>query len=367
MHKKPRLCFVGSMLGRNAGHITTQGQITADLFASEGYEVCCVSSKVNRITRLAEIAVVLIKNHRRFDFVLLEVYSGLSLIIADVASVICKIFKLPVIMVLHGGNLPEYIEKHPRRTKRVLRRADCLVAPSSFLAKKIGDYGFEICVVPNVIELQSYLFRERRKLFPNLFWMRSFHPIYNPQMAIEVFAELRKNFPNATLTMAGVDKGLESELKKTVAESDLSAAVSFPGFLDAKQKAEAFSQADIFLNTNRIDNMPVAVVEACACGLPVVTTNVGGLPYLISQGENGLLVENENVREMVSAVESLLEDSDLAQRISRNGRILAERSAWENVLITWEKLFAGVLEKKVKNSRSPFPSNDLTAENQKSL
>jgi L-malate glycosyltransferase len=366
MTKKPRLCFVGNMLGRNAGHITTQGQITADLFAAEDYEVFCVSSKINRIARLTEIAAALIKNHRRFDLVLLEVYSGLSLIIADVASLICKIFKLPLMMVLHGGNLPEYIEKHPRRTKRVLRRADCLVAPSLFLAQKIGDYGFEISVVPNVIELDSYPFRERTKLSPHFLWMRSFHPIYNPEMAIEVFAELRKSYPNATLTMAGVDKGLEPELKKMVAELNLSDAVSFPGFLDAKQKAEAFSEADIFLNTNRTDNMPVAVVEACAFGLPVVATNVGGLPHLISHGENGLLVENENVGEMIGAVKLLLEDASLAQKISRNARQLAERSAWKNVRVSWEKLFAEVLEKKVENSPSRFASNDLTAEEQKS-
>ncbi len=366
MTKKLRLCFVGSMLGRNTGHITTQGQITADLFAAEGYEVVCVSSKINKFARLAEIAAVLIKNHRRFDLVLLEVYSGLSFAIANLASLICKIFKLPQMMVLHGGNLPEYIEKHPRRTKRVLRRADCLVAPSPFLAEKIGKYGFEINIVPNVIELDSYQFRERTKLSPKLLWMRSFHPIYHPEMAIEVFAEIRKNYTDATLTMAGVDKGLEPKLKKMVAELNLADAISFPGFLNAEQKAAAFSDADIFLNTNRTDNMPVAVVEAGAFGLPIVATNVGGLPYLISHGENGLLVENENVGEMVNAVKLLLENINLARKNSRGGRVLAERSAWKNVRETWEKLFAEVLKKKVKNSQVRFSTTDLNAKEQKS-
>lgn len=366
MKNKPRLCFVGSMLGRNAGYITTQGQITADLFVAEGYEVICVSSKLNRVLRLTEIAASLIKNRRTLDLVLLEVYSGLSLIIADVASLICKIFKLPLIMVLHGGNLPDFIEKHPQRTKRVLRRADILVAPSPFLAKNIGAHGFEITVVPNVVELDLYPFRERTDLLPRLLWMRSFHSIYNPQMAIKVFAELRKSYPNASLTMAGVDKGLEPEIKQMVADLDLSEAVSFPGFLDAKQKARIFSEADIFLNTNRIDNMPVSVVESCAFGLPVVATDVGGLPFLISDGENGLLVENENVGEMVEAIKLLLRDSNLAQKISRGGRILAERSAWKNVRADWEKLFAEVLDKKSENSQSRFASKDLTAERQKS-
>ena len=365
MTKKPRLCFVGSMLGRNAGHITTQGQITADLFAGEGYEVVCVSSKLNKFARLAEIVAVLIKNHRRFDLVLLEVYGGLSFVIADIVSLICKIFNLPLIMVLHGGGLPKLFEEHRRWGKKVLRRADRLIAPSVFLAEKIGKHGFDIGVIPNVIELDSYPFRERKNVSPKLLWMRSFHPIYHPEMAIEVFAELRKSYPDATLTMAGVDKGLEPKIKQMVADLNLANAVGFPGFLNAEQKSQAFAEADIFLNTNRIDNMPVAVVEAGAFGLPVVATNVGGLPYLISHGENGLLVENENVGEMVKAVKLLREDENLARKISRGGRILAERSAWKNVRATWEKSFAEVLGEKAKSSSVRFSSNDLTAEKQK--
>ena len=186
MQDKPHLCFVGNMLGQNAGFITTQGQITADLFAAEGYEVMCVSGRINRIARLAEISSVLIKNRHRLDLVLLEVYSGLSFVLADVASLLCKILKLPLIMVLHGGSLPEFIQKNRRWTKRVLKRADCFVAPSPFLAQKLGNHGFEVNVVPNVIELDLYPFRQRARLSPRLVWMRSFHSIYNPEMAIKL-------------------------------------------------------------------------------------------------------------------------------------------------------------------------------------
>lgn len=343
MQDKPHLCFLGNMLGQNAGFITTQGQITAGLFAAEGYDVMCVSGKTNRVARLAEISSVLIKNRLRFDLVLLEVYSGLSFVLADVASLLCKLLKLPLIMVLHGGSLPEFIQKNRRWTKRVLNRADCFVAPSPFLAQKLGSHDFEVNVVPNVIELDLYPFRQRAKLSPRLVWMRSFHPIYNPEMAINVLAELRKSVPTATLTMAGVDKGLEPDIKKMAAAMNLSDAITFPGFLDAGQKAQVFAESDIYLNTNRTDNMPVAVVEACAFGLPVVATNVGGLSCLISDGENGLLVENENVGEMVDAIKRLLDDSQLAQKLSASGRILAERSAWTTVRSEWENLFGVVL------------------------
>lgn len=344
--KTMQICFVGNMLGKNAGFVTTQGQIVAELFAAEGYAVTCVSSKINRAARLLEIVWTLIKNRRTFDAVILEVYSGLSFIIADTVGLLCQIFQLPLVMVLHGGNLPEFIKKHPRRTVRTLKRARFLAAPSGFLAEKIGAYGFEIRVIPNVLNIEKYPFRERGEIKPRLVWMRSFHDIYNPQMAVKVLVELRRTVPSATLTMAGRDKGLESEIKRMAKEAGVFSAVRLAGFLDEKKKREEFTEADIYINTNRLDNMPVAVVEAAAFGLPVVATNVGGLPYLISDGENGLLVEDENICEMVAAIKSLLDNPGLTRKISRGGRLLATRSAWSAVRRDWEKLFKDILEEK---------------------
>ena len=337
------ICFVGNMLGRNRGYVTTQGQVVADLIAAEGFLVTCVSSKKNRAARLTEIIATIVKNRRNFDVLVLEVYSGLGLIIADVAGWLGKMFKLPTIMVLHGGHLPEFIERHRWWTKRVLNRADFLVAPSPFLAEKIGAFGYKIKQIPNVIDLDDYPFRERGRIEPRLIWMRSFHSIYNPEMAIEVLAELRRSIPQATLTMAGVDKGLEDKIKRMAADAGLFDAVRFPGFLNAAEKAREFAAADIYLNTNRIDNMPVSVVEACAFGLPVVATCVGGLPYLIKHHENGLLVPNEDVKAMTSAIKELLDNPDFTRSISLGARRLAERSAWTRVRGDWEELLAKVL------------------------
>lgn len=346
MNKKLRLCFIGNMLGRNAGYVTTQGQITADLFSAEGYEVVSFSSKINKAARLCEMVYLLIKHHRRTDLAVLEVYSGLSFIIAETVSFVCKMLGLPLVMVLHGGALPEFAQKHPRWTKRVFNRADCLIAPSPFLAEKIRACGFDVQVISNVIELNLYPFRERSQIAPRLCWMRSFHPLYNPQMAVKVLAELRKTVPNATLTMAGVDKGLEPEIKQLAEKMNLSEAVHFPGFLNAAQKQQMFAEADIYLNTNHIDNMPVSVVEACAFGLNVVATKVGGVPYLLTHGENALLVEDDNVSEMVKAVKSLLNDSTLSQKLSQNGRRLAEQSSWSTVRGEWERLFSNVMSER---------------------
>lgn len=336
------------MLGRLPGHVTTQGQIVADRFITDGYSVTSASSKRNPILRLIDVVWSLSLNLPTTDVLIVEVYSGLGFVIADSASLLARLFGVPAALVLHGGNLPEFAAKYPRWFRRVLKRAAALVAPSSYLAERMSVLGFDIRVVPNVIDVESYPFRLRSKLSPKIIWMRSFHPIYNPQMALDAFAIVKREVPNATLVMAGVDKGLEANIKRSAVEMGLSEAVRFPGFLDEAAKRKEFSDADIYINTNRIDNMPVSVVEACAMGVPVVATDVGGLAHLISHSKDGLLVKDDDPNEMAAAILSLLNDPQLAQSISDNGRRLAERSDWTSVRECWEELFAEISNRKAE-------------------
>jgi L-malate glycosyltransferase len=342
----PRLCFVGNMLGLNPGFVTTQGQIAADLFAKEGYQVIKVSSKISRPFRFLDIIQTIYKNSRSIDVMILEVYSGTSMVLADSASFLCKLFGIPLVSVLHGGDLPAFIKRFPRWTRRVLTRADMLVAPSNFLASEMKRLNFPVRIIPNILDLNLYPFKLREKIFPKLIWMRSFHPIYNPQLAISAFSLIKKKRPEATLVMAGADKGLESEIKEMARQMGLEESIRFPGFLSVPDKIREFSEADIYLNTNKIDNMPVSVIEACAMGLPVVATNVGGISHLLSDRKNGLLVADNNALQMANAVTGLLDDSELAAQISKNGRLLAEESSWDTVRGKWEELFSRLLTEK---------------------
>lgn len=343
MKQNPKLLIVGNLLGTNPGYVTTQGLLLAERLAADGFEVTAVSSKVNKVVRLLDVVVTIVKSTGKVDLMVLEVYSGPAFVLADVAGFLAKVLGIPSVLVLHGGQLPEFSAKHKRWVRRVLGRARSLVAPSAFLAESLEESASPISVIPNAIDLETYRFRLRRKISPKMLWMRSFHPLYNPGLALDVLALVKREFPEATLVMGGVDKGLESSVKNSAREMGLEDSVRFPGFLDEAAKAEEFSKADIFLNTNRVDNMPVSVVEACAFGLPVVATDVGGLSKLIDHGENGLLVKDDDPKEMARAVIGLLNDPELAGRLSENGRKLAERSSWSNVRRQWESLFDKIL------------------------
>jgi L-malate glycosyltransferase len=336
---RPRLCFVGPMVGRHPGHITTQGLILSELFTRAGYPVVSASANLNRYARLIEIVQTLIEIRNKVDILIIEVYGGPSFVVEDIASCLGRRFNQRVIMWLHGGAMPAFISRYPRWTRRVLSRANLIVAPSTYLARTMELHGFESFVIPNVIDLAAYNHKQRRLLKPRLFWMRSFHPIYNPELALRAFARVRHSFREARLVMAGTDKGSESDTRQLAQKLGLTDAVEFTGFLDMEEKARVGKDCDIFLNTSRIDNMPVALVEACALGLPIVSTAVGGVPDILANRQTGLLVADNCEVEMAGAVQELLEDPELAERLSTNGRNIAERSSWNMVRPQWEEHF----------------------------
>lgn len=139
--------------------------------------------------------------------------------------------------------------------------------------------------------------------------------------------------------MAGQDRGLLSSIKRLAKRENLRNKIRFTGFLNMKQKQKEFAKHDIFLNTSQIDNMPVSLLEAAAFGLPVITTGVGGIPRLFQNNKTALLIADNDICGMAEAVGRLLREPELAAFISMNGRKLAEKCSWLEVMPQWEALF----------------------------
>ena len=343
IESKPRLCFIGPNLGVHRGWVTTQGELQADLFESEGYPVLRTSSVIQPLLRFFDMAAFLVRRHKEIDIALISTFSGRAFLFADALGRLCRQLKLPHVLVLHGGGLAAMAEARGGRMFEVLNRADACVAPSSFLARMASNVGCAAEVIPNVLGVGEYPFQFRRELVEpvRLFWLRTFHPIYNPQMALETLSELRQRGVDATLTMAGQEKGLESECRRLADELGLKDRVRFVGFLDMEGKRREMSSHDVYLHTNRVDNMPVTVVEAAAFGLPIIATRVGGVPDLL--GDRGLLVASEDASGAADAVQKLIAEPEEVARCSVAGRELAESCAWPEVQRAWDDLFSRVL------------------------
>lgn len=337
------VCFIGYMAGARPGFTTSQGLILAGHLRGRGWQIETVSEKHSRWLRAADIAFSTLRLGETTGAAMMEVYSGRNFILADMASAIVQSKGLPIVMVLHGGSLPKTFESHPEWARRVLGRATALVAPSEYLARAAREtLRMNATVIPNIADVGSYGFRQRRQLRPRLFWMRGFHDIYDPRMAVRVLGRLVKDYPDARLAMAGRADANQEAVRRYAATCGLSERVTFPGFLDLEGKNRLAGESDVFINTSRVDNMPVAVLEACAMGLPVVATRVGGIADLLTDSKNALLVPAGDAEAMAGAVRRLIEDAGLTERLTAAGRELAMASTPERVLPRWFEVFRQV-------------------------
>lgn len=330
------LGFLGIHSAGRPDQAVGQDDTLAGLFARDGYRVRRASGVRHPLPRtLHQVAALLA--WRRVDVVVVACFSGRSFWISEFGTLLGRLGGRKVVVFLHGGNLPVFGPEHRPRVDRVLRRADLVLAPSDYLAGTFREWGIDVRVIPNVLALDEYTYRHRDRVAPRLLWMRTFQEHYDPITALRCLARVREVHPGARMTMAGADHGL---LDATVAEAErlgLSGAVDFPGFLDAAGKRRAFAEHDVFLNTNVVDNMPVSVLEAAASGLVLVATAVGGIPDLVSDGEDALLVPVGDDEAMARAVLHLVADADAASRLSAGARALAERSGWRRVRASWER------------------------------
>lgn len=338
----PSILFAGPMLGRIPGIVPNPMEILAPYLELRGYHCSLTSATENRYLRTVDILRTIILERDQYDILCLQVYSGRSFYIEDAASWLAARLNRPVVMVLHGGGMPQFIQQNHEWVSRVLHRAAAVITPSSYLAEAVRPLGIEANIIPNLLPMEHYPFRLRRDVRPRLIWMRAFHEIYNPEMALETLRLLRKQTGQAVLTMAGQEKGLLNGIKKKAVAAGLSENVHFVGFLDMTAKQQVFANHDIFLNTNRVDNMPISVLEAAAFGLPVIATNVGGISHLLEHEKNALLVRDGDPVEMAQAVCRLVEDAALAEKLSLAGRELAEHSDWPVVAPLWDRVFTKV-------------------------
>lgn len=327
------LLYIGNKLSKH-GVTPTTIETLGPLLEQEGFNISYSSSSKNQIFRLIDMLWSVIQN-RKVDYVLIDTYSTANFWFAFFTSQLCRLLKIKYIPILHGGNLPNRLTKNPTFCKMIFRNSFQNVAPSLFLINEFKIRGHDNVIhIPNAIELNNYPFLKREKAVPNLLWVRSFAKIYNPIMAVEVFAFLKKKYPDANLCMVGPEKdGSLLETKQRARE--LGVEVLFMGKLSKEDWITVSKNYSIFINTTHFDNMPVSIMEAMSLGLGIVSTNVGGIPFLVENEKECLLVLDNDVNQMVVAITRLIEYPDLFIEITTNAKMKSKQFDWQEVKLQW--------------------------------
>ena len=332
-----KLLYLGNRLSKHGFNKTTIETLGLHL-EQEGFGVYYASNKKSFPFRMLDMMWSVVLYRKQVSYILIDTYSTKAFWYAFVCSLLARLLNIKYIPILHGGDLPNRLKNNPKLCQMVFANAYKNVAPSGYLKQAFENAGFKNVIhIPNSIEIDKYEFKTRAELIPKLLWVRAFASIYNPQMAVKVLQQLQEKYPSASLTMVGPDK--DGSLQTTKAFTDsIGVAVNFTGQLAKEDWWQLASEHDIFINTTHFDNTPISVMEAMALGLPVVSTNVGGIPYLLTDKENALLVSDNDVSKMTDAICSLLEDQQKASDLTLNARHFIEQMDWNVVKEEWKRV-----------------------------
>lgn len=332
--KKKKLLYIGNKLSKH-GNTATSIETLGAFLEEEGFRVYYASSKKNKLLRMLHMIYKTFKRSKVVDYVLIDTYSTQNFWFALIISQLCRLLKIRYIAKLHGGDLPHRLAKSPFFCDLIFKNAYKITAPSNYLLDAFQTkYAQNLMYIPNTIEINNYQLVSKEYQAPKLLWVRSFSAIYNPKMAIDVAAYLKLKHPDVSLCMIGPDKENLINECKTYAK-ELNIDVEFTGKLSKRKWIKRSREFNVFINTTHFDNTPISVIEAMALGIPVISTNVGGIPFLLQNGHNAVLVNDNDAKAMASGVEEILYNTELRKALIHNARILVEDFDWSIVKQKW--------------------------------
>jgi len=344
-----RLALVGP-LPPPFGGMGNQTRQLAELLRGEGVAVEVVRvnapywpawiervAGVRALFRLAPYLVHLWRSAGRNDLFHIMANSGWSWhLFAAPAIWIAKRRGKAVVVNYHGGEAEGFFACAFAWVKPSLQKADAILVPSGFLGEIFGKREFATCIVPNIVNLERFAPGVRTNDAPHILVARNLERLYDNASAVRAFALIRQQHPTARMTIAG--SGPERHALETLSrELGVADAVTFAGRVENSEMPTLYQTVSIALNPSLADNMPISILEALASGVPVVSTDVGGVPFLVEDGKTALLVPPGDHEAMAQACLRLLADRELTERLVSAGQILAQEFAWSQVR---GKLFA---------------------------
>lgn len=256
------------------------------------------------------------------------------------ALVVARALGRPAILNYRSGQAPDHL-KRSRLAREATARTDRVIVPSRFLVDVFAGFGLEASIVPNLVDLERFRFRERDPLRPVVLSTRNFEPLYNVACTLRAFRKIQRARPAARLTLVG--GGSQEPALKALA-SDLGLRhVTFAGRVDPGEMASWYAGHDIYIQSPNIDNAPTSVLEAFASGLPVVSSAAGGVPAILTHGRHGLLAPIDDHDALAAHVLHLLETPAYARALARQANATCERHAWASVRAEWLRAYRSLV------------------------
>lgn len=277
---------------------------------------------------------LLVRELRRANVVHAFAASYSSFLLAPLpAIVVARLLGKPVVLNYHSGEAPDHLRRSAIARFVLRRLVNVNVVPSAFLRDVFRSFDIDTEVVPNIVDLRQFTYRVRDPLRPHLLCTRNLEPIYNLSCVLRAFAKIQAHYPAATLTLVG--SGSQDTTLRKEADALSLQNVTFAGRVAPSDIHNCYANADIYVQAPTIDNMPLSLLEAFASGLPVVSTDVGGVPSMLRHDVDGLLVGDNDADALAHQVLKLLDHPALARRLAEAAYRTLAAYQWTVVREGW--------------------------------
>lgn len=347
--KKPRICAVGILSDKFEAQIET----LMKQFKARRLTPLIFTRKKGRINQVWDVVSSLYMNRMDFDVIHIQSHSYKNIILLAIVLFMGRVLRKKVVVMYYGGAAHEFFNTWPRIIRRIFCYPNEIIVAGKYVQRAFDKINIKTNIIPHILDVDSWSFRQRDKPALNFLWVRHLRSEYNPLMVLELFKRFSLN-AGGKLSIVG-EGPFKSKMDAYILKNQLS-SVCLLGRVSAVELRNLLDEADFFINTTNVDNQPVSVLEAMACGVPVISTNVGGIPDIIKNERNGMLSDPGNIDQMEENIRYLLERSDLYMNISTAGREFIEKTfSNDKILREWNEIYRKIgfqLFSEVRNMES---------------
>lgn len=233
---------------------------------------------------------------------------------------IAKFFKKKVIMHIHGGAFAEYYNTNPKWIKAMLQKCDVIVALTSywekFFKEKVGCNN--VITVNNIIETPQYTNIPKDADCKDFLFLGKVCKEKGLYDLIDVLNEHKTEFEGKIKLHIGGGGEIE-KLKKMIEENSLQNIVKYEGWVSGDKKISLLNNCDIYILPSYIEGLPISILEAMSYGHYIISTTVGGIPEIITNKDEGLLITPGDKEAIYSALRYCVEDKNIKE--TKNRRI----------------------------------------------
>lgn len=306
------------------------------LNSEEGYQVDIFSLKGSIIRRVFLI-IKLFVAARKYDVLHVHACSDRGFLPAIVGAYVGKIYRKRIILTYHGGGADAFFARKNNLVKNTLQKFDSVIVLSGYLKNIFDHYNLPCIVIPNIAEFDENLYKAKTHIEPKYISVRHLRELYNVKCILKAFVKVKKEIPSASLTILG-DGDQKDMLRNWVVEHNLKDVI-FVGAVPHDKMNEYLSHSDIFLSAPKTDNMPMSILEAYNAGLLVISSNVGGVPYILKNKETGLLFESDNAEELASKMIQAVQNEQRTIEMIHSAYQSLDMYKWENIKLELLKIY----------------------------